>query len=572
MSFGGMNMKLSDFIVSFLEKKGVTDVFGYPGGMITHFMESLSHSKNIKTHLSRHEQAAAFEAVGYVKSSKKPTAVFTSSGPGATNLVTGICDAWFDSTPVLFITGNVNTYESRAGYNVRQKGFQETDIISIVSSITKFSKYIQNEYEIKDILENAWDKMYSERKGPSLIDVPMNITRAEIDTNALSFNIEKQKNSQVIDFGEIEKIINESKRPVILIGNGVHISDCEESVAKLIQKWKIPVVTSLPAVDLQHDYYPYSQGFIGAYGKRAANIIVEKSDLIISIGSRMDNRQIGTDSSFFATKAKLIRFDIDNNELNVKVKSDELSYCADIRFVIDGLDKISIKNDHSHWIYVCEKIQDTLQSFDRTDQVTFLKKIIDSLPNGSYVSTDVGQNQIWVPQALSVQKKVRMIFSSGFGSMGFSLPAAIGAAIANHMPVYSFNGDGGIQMNIQELEVIVRENLPIKIIILNNSSLGMIRQFQELYFNNNDFLTNRGHGYSCPDFEKIGNAYGIPSINANLNDVEMIQEFIKNNHYCLINIDVNNPTYLNPKSIYNKPLSHQIPELPEEIQKYLMEL
>lgn len=569
-------MKVSDYIVRYLERIGVTDVFGYPGGMITHLMDSLSHSNIITSHLSYNEQGAAMAAVGYAQASHKPVMVFTSSGPGATNLLTGLCNAWFDSVPVLFITGNVNTYESRGTHNVRQKGFQEAEIVDMVAGVTKYVKKINNTEEVKESLETAIRMMSEGRPGPCLLDIAMDVTRGDIEPNFSIRSCDEEESDNLrsdnLNLDAVFAALRQAERPVLLLGNGIHICGCEKLIVQLVQKLKMPVLTSLPASDLLSYCVPYSQGFIGAYGKRSANIILEKSDLVIAMGSRLDNRQTGTDVSWFATKAQLIRFEIDKEELGLVVKEGEIQVNCNIRQVLSRLIEFPNNKEYSKWLAVCSQIQGKLRNYDKTPQLEFLHELIDAIPDDGLITTDVGQNQIWVPQAMGYEKHYRVLFSAGFGAMGYSLPAAIGASIACKKDVYCFNGDGGIQMNIQELQFIVRENLPVKIVVLNNSSLGMIRHFQELYFDNNSFMTNQGHGYSSPCFAKIANAYGIPSISVDMNSIEKSKKFLAENRACLLEVMVGNPTYLEPKSIYNKPLAYQLPEIPKELQNELMSL
>ena len=300
--------------------------------------------------------------------------------------------------------------------------------------------------------------------------------------------------------------------------------------------------------------------------------MLEKSDLVISVGSRLDNRQTGTDVSWFATKAELIRLDIDEEELKLTIKKGETQYRCDLAEILPVLLEKEFSREYQEWLTVCRKIEEKLDSYDQNEPVEFLKELFSYLPEESVITTDVGQNQIWVPQAMDIRKKVRILFSAGLGSMGYSLPAAIGAQIASGKPVFCFNGDGGVQMNIQEMQFIAREKIPVKIIVLNNHSLGMIRQFQELYFDSNHFMTTEGCGYSAPDFSAIAQAYGIPARNVSLNEAKTCAEFLMCHDHCLINVDMGNRTYLKPKSLYNKPLAYQIPSLPEELQDELMEM
>lgn len=566
-------IKASDYIVSFIESKGIHDVFGYPGGMVTHLMDSFRKNTTIHAHLMYHEQAAAMAACGYGQMMKTPTVVFATSGPGATNLITGICNAWFDSIPVIFITGQVNTYEGRNGLPLRQKGFQETDIISIVKSVTKYSVYIEDAKQLLDELNKAYDISVCDRQGPVLLDIPMDVFRSLIDENKTYSNELLEDATCINDLNEkykyiVSKAISESSRQCIVIGNGVHRVN-QGCIIKLIEKLNIPVVTSMPAVDILPTHHPLNFGFIGAYGSRIANTIVAKSDLLITIGTRLDSRQTGNNRDWFATKARIIRFDIDENEFCDKIKSDETQIRCDIKAAVLLLEQIRIDN-HADWLEKCNLIKEKLSLYDT--QIPNEKVAhISSMINSEYtVTTDVGQNQVWVAQSLIINRGQRVLFSSGFGAMGYSLPAAIGAYMATHRPVISFNGDGGFQMNIQELQTVFREKLPIKIIILNNYSLGMIRHFQDMYFNSDYSMTTENSGYTTPNFYDVAKAYKIPSMSytSKSNDEEF-KELINSSEPCVIVVDLGDKTVTRPKSVFNKPLSYQEPLLDKSMQEWI---
>ena len=305
-------MKASDYIVEYLISKGIRHVFGYPGGMVTHLMDSLSkYSNDINTHVTYHEQGAAFAACGYAQASNSVGVAYASSGPGATNLITGICNAYFDSTPVLFITGQVNTFESKDGFSIRQRGFQETDIVSMVKPVTKFAAKITDENDLRWYMDRAFAEATSGRKGPVLLDIPMNIFRAEINPKNLnSYN--NDSNINVPNLSILQQELSKSNKPVLVIGNGVKIAGAEKELIKFLKKANIPVVTTMLAVDtIGNSGY----GFIGAYGSRTANFIISKSDLVISLGARLDVRQVGAKRENFAPNSKIIRVDIDAGEL-----------------------------------------------------------------------------------------------------------------------------------------------------------------------------------------------------------------------------------------------------------------
>lgn len=577
-------MKVSDYIVKYLIDKGISDAFGYPGGMVTHLMESFSkYQKEINAHVTYHEQGAAFAACGYAQASGKTGVAYATSGPGATNLITGICNAYFDSIPVIFITGNVNIMEVKGKYSVRQRGFQETDVVSMVSNITKYVAYVDVPSKIKWYLDYAFYMANTGRKGPVLLDIPMNIFRMEVEEENLvgyeatisvvdeqytNFNIEKCVNA-----------LNESKRPVLLLGNGIKSSaDNIDAVRSLMQILKIPVVTSMLAVDVPLSYEHY-YGFIGAYGHRTANFVVAKSDLIISIGSRLDVRQVGAKRECFAPNAKIIRVDIDAGELTYPVHSNELQICCDagifVNKFISCLQSMGYSAKSNSWLDVCIQIKQKLNSINDIASTQFSNRIVESISGNllsdSLITTDVGQNQVWIAQSLKLKCGQAVYFSGGHGAMGYSLPAAIGCYFGSDKTVYSFNGDGGIQMNIQELQTIARENIPVKIIILNNNSLGMIRHFQEMYFSGNYFQTKEKGGYTSPNFEKLSEGYGIKYYSiSSLEDIT--SDKFEGDYPVIIEIKLPEDTYVFPKLEFGKPNHDQEPLIDRDIFEYLNSL
>ena len=557
-------MKASDYIVEFIEKQNITDVFGYPGGMVTHLMDSLSKS-SIRSHVTYHEQGAAFAACGYAQTTGKVGVAYATSGPGATNLITGICNAYFDSTPTLFITGQVNTFESKGDLGVRQRGFQETDIVSIVKPVTKYAVRITDASRLRFHLEQAFHIAQKDRKGPVLLDIPMDIFRADIDPDMLE-GFTPHETEPESSFDELLDAIGASSRPVILAGSGIKTAGAVKLLNEVSAHLSIPVITTMLAVDICKDSY----GFIGAYGSRTANFIAAKSDLVISLGARLDVRQIGANRSAFAPDACIVRVEIDKDELSLKAHEDEIQINADVKDALKAMLTIQAR-PVNEWNNVCDTIRDELKDIDNKLPNKLVQKISDMIPEGAVITTDVGQNQVWVAQSFNVKADQRIFFSGGHGAMGYSLPAAIGCALASGREVYSFSGDGGIQMNIQELQTIARENIPVKIILFNNCALGMIRHFQEMYFDNNYVQTIPEGGYTVPDFGAIAGAYMIPY--TCVEDVSDIDEkLFAQEGPQFIEVKINEPTYVFPKLEFGKPNQDQEPLLPRELFNRLMEL
>lgn len=565
-------MKVSDYIVEFFIKKQITDVFGYPGGMVTHLMHSFSkYEEQIHAHVCYHEQAASFEACAYAQASNKVGVAYATSGPGATNMVTGICNAYFDSIPVIFITGQVNTTESKTGYHVRQRGFQETDIISMVKDVTKYAAYVEDAEKIGYYLEKAYQKALEGRKGPVVLDIPMNIFRAEIDPDTI-ITYEHQTEKKSADYSVILDKLQAAKRPCIIMGAGLKSFPADE-ILEFADAMKLPVVTSMLAIDVLPSEHPLYYGFIGAYGDRTANFIVAKSDLLLVLGSRLDVRQVGGKRANFAPDATIIRVDIDEGELQYQIRPDEIDICADAKEVMEFV-KAGYQADETAlavWNEVCQTIRTRLQDLDARKYNHFVAALSNYVPEHTVITTDVGQNQVWTAQSFKTKAGQKVLFSGGHGAMGYSLPAAIGAYYATGRPVVSMNGDGGFQMNIQELAFIRREKLPVKVIVFNNYALGMIRHFQEMYFESNYAQTVNGHGYDTPDFKKIAEAYDMKYISYEKVE-EVTAEFMETEGPVLVEVKLNEDTYVFPKLEFGKPNQDQEPLLDRTLFAELMEL
>lgn len=566
-------MKVSDYIVQFLTEKGIKDVFGYPGGMVTHLMDSFSkYEEKIHAHVCYHEQAASFEACAYAQASNKVGVAYATSGPGATNMITGICNAYFDSIPVIFITGQVNTFESKSAYGVRQRGFQETNIVEMVKDVTKYAVYIDDANDIKYYLEKAYDIAISGRKGPVLLDIPMNIQRSEIEPDEVKVYEKDAGKVLKEDYSLIADMLMQAKRPCMVLGAALKGID-KAKIERFVAHMGIPSVTSMIAVDLLSYDNTLNYGFIGAYGSRTANFVVAKSDLVFVLGSRMDVRQVGGKRANFAPDAKILRVDIDKNELAYQIRDDQIDIHADAMDVINYLEENYHKDSskREEWYQVCNEIEKRLHGLDDRQYNVYVEKISRYIPDGAVITTDVGQNQVWVAQSFRVKKGQKILFSGGHGAMGYSLPAAIGAYYATGQTVISFNGDGGIQMNIQELEFIRREKLPVKVFVFNNYALGMIRHFQEMYFESNYTQTVNGMGYDTPDFEQIAKSYDMAYISyKDVNDVT--DDFLRAEGPVLIEIKLCEDTHVYPKLEFGKPNQNQEPLLDSELYEELMEM
>ena len=582
-------MKVSDYIIEFLVKHNIDKVFGYIGGNNAHIMDSIDNHKNIEMVNSMHEQGAGFAAEGYARVTGKIGVATATSGPGATNLITPIASCFYDSVPVLFITGQVNTYECKNASEcennapVRQIGFQETDIVSVVKPITKYAVLIDNIHDLRYELEKAAYLSEEGRKGPVLIDIPIDLQYKDMNFDEEKSFYESetykvfQRDKDIADekVETVAHLINDAKRPVILVGGGARISDVELELNALLRKTHIPIVYTLMGKDIVKSSYRYNLGFIGAYGNRCASLTLANSDLLIILGSRLDARQTGRQTATFAREAKIIQVDIDSHELNRKIKVD-IAFNADVKSFLDQLNTKVVNTDIESWqkkVLSYKEKYSSLYTIDKKEKMP--NKIISLISQysrpGDIVCVDVGLHQMWTAQSFEVKEEQRLLFSGGLGAMGFALPTSIGAALGSGKRAIVIVGDGGFQMNIQELEVLRRRNLPIKIFIMNNAFLGMVRQMQTEFLNKNYIGTQ--HDYSVPDFKSIGDAYGIKS--HEVSDMDIIENIIKvslKNDECeLIDIHLSESKHLvEPRLVGNRPMEDMSPFLEREEFKQQM--
>lgn len=567
-------MKVTDYIVEFFISKNISDIFGYPGGVICHFMDSVSKYPNqINAHITYHEQAAAFAACGYAQETGKIGVAYSTSGPGATNLITGIANAYFDSTPAVFLTGQVDTYGLKGDLPIRQRGFQETDIVSMVEAVTKYAIRVDNPNDIKYELEKAYNIAVSGNPGPVLLDLPADVQRADVNIEELK---EYFKAEDVFDEDGVISILKdaiyESNRPCLLVGNGVKQAGMKEILREIIEKINIPVVFSMPAFDTLPYNHKLNYGFIGANGHRYGNFVLGKSDLIISIGSRLCLKQVGNKRESFVPDAKLIRIDIDKGNFSYPVHTDEISLQCDIKSLLPKL-KMALTDDFAvdkTWVNSCEYLKKKLEGYDNQPYTELIGEFGKNIPDNVVITADVGQSEVWLAQQLQVKENQSVHMSAGHGSMGYSLPAAIGAYYGRKTPVYSFNGDGGVQMNIQELQFLKRENIPVNVVIINNNALGMIRGFQEANFNKNYVQTIEGSGYSAPDFYEISKAYGLKYVLIkSVDDIKGFKEL--GDGPSIIEIKIQADTVLSPNFGANGLIQDARPYIDREIYDELME-
>lgn len=576
-------MKTSDFIADFLVEHGIKHCYGYQGTMIAHLVDSLCRNGNLQNHVCYNEQGAAFAAVGEAKASGRVTFAYSTSGPGAANLISGIADAYYDSVPVIFVTGQLNTYEYLSIPGIKQHGFQEMDVVDTVKPVVKYCVKVEHENDLKRIFEEAYYMATEGRPGPVLIDLPMDMQRMDIDPESIPGFEPPEKKKTVVNYSSIAddiiKALSEAERPIIALGNGICRSS-RDQVRKMIRKLGVPVVTSMLGRDIMPYDDPLNFGFIGAaYGHRYANMIThKKADLIVSLGCSLCKRQTGMKTENFAKGAKIIRVDIDKLELERKIHSEEVSYLADCNDVVaalcasEGSDLASSK-----WLKICSIIRDKLKAFDDSCEEREPNKVVELISRytsqAGAICCDVGQHQVWGAQSYDVRDGQRLLFSGGHGAMGFSLPASIGAYYAVGKPVVDIVGDGSMQMNIQELQWVFREQIPVSIFVMNNQSLGLIQQQQDDIFEGRYYSSVAEGGYETPDFAEIGKAYKINS--CVINSKNELEETLKNLDMSKPNLiemklDIKSRAY--PKTFFGEEMHNQKPYMPEELLEEILNM
>jgi len=514
-----------------LEKHNVDVIFGILGGAILPVYDELCSHPKVRHILARHEQCAAHEAEGYAKASGKTGVCMATSGPGATNLVTGLADAYMDSIPIVALTGQVPTAGVNTSYMIGRDAFQEADIISIVTAVTKYSYQPRNISEIPQMVNNAFHIASTGRPGPVLIDLPKNIQTGidEVEfTNKINIRGYKlitepkpQKISQAAD------LLAKAERPIILAGGGAISADASDEIVQMSDLLMAPVATTFMGKGVFPEMHPLSLGCIGMHGNPAANRIIGEADVLLAVGTRFGDRATATLSAF-APDAKKIHLEIDNAEINKNIEVD-VPIVADAKKSMQALlsatkTKLS-KGEGTTWTKRVKEVKEQLSPLlkDRPRDVVpkqLLMALRELLPENGIVTTEVGQNQMWSALYFKALKPRTFISSGGLGTMGFGFPAAIGAKVAcPDRPVVDIAGDGSFIMSEQELACSVSENIPVVVIVLNNSVLGMVAQWQRALYDRRYMAVNLG---KTPDMVKLAEAYGAQGIRA-----QSIEEFQK---------------------------------------------
>ena len=536
----------SDLVLETLRDLGIDTIFGYPGGAVLPLYDAIYNFKGIRHILGRHEQGCLHEAEGYAKSTGKLGVAVVTSGPGATNAITGIADAMSDSVPLLVFTGQV----ARAG--IGKDAFQEADIVGITMPITKYNYQVRETTDIPRIITEAVHIATTGRPGPVVIDLPKDVSALETDfiyspeIDLPSYQPTLEPNDMQIK--KILKQLSKAKKPVLLAGGGISYAEAAAELNEFAERYQIPVVTSLLGQGTIATSHPLFLGMGGMHGSFAANIAMTEADFMISIGCRFDDRLTGNPKTF-AKNAKVAHIDIDPAEIG-KIIAVDIPVVGDAKKALQQLlAEPNVRNNTEKWIEKVTKDKNRVRSYDKKERVVQPQAVIErvgELTNGdAIVVTDVGQHQMWTAQYYPYQNERQLVTSGGLGTMGFGVPAAIGAKIANpDKEVVLFVGDGGFQMTNQELAILNIYKIPIKVIMLNNHSLGMVRQWQEAFY---DGRTSESVFDSLPDFQLMAQAYGIKNYKFdNPETLEKDLEVIMKDEPLFIEVDISRKEHVLP--------------------------
>lgn len=531
-------IKAAEAMVKCLEQEGVKVVFGYPGAAICPFYDEL-YKSDIHHVLVRHEANAGHEASGYARITNKPAVCIATSGPGATNLITAIATAYADSIPIICITGQVST--DQIGCDV----FQEADITGSAMPFVKHSYLVKNAEELPRIFKEAFHIAGTGRRGPVLIDVPVDVQQALISyepVEEISMRTYKPTvKGNTMQAKKIAKALDEAKKPLICAGGGVFASDAVDELIAFAEKSGIPAVSTMMGISIFPTEHPLYMGMLGMHGVKTANSAVNECDTLILIGARVGDRAVRS-PSFLAENKKIIHIDIDPAEIGKNIDVD-IPLVGDCKTILAELNEYIEKKDRSEWVSELNKVKNSVPTENETEGFInpkmFIKKLSDALPDNSVCVADVGQNQIWACNNFNIKKNGRFLTTGGMGTMGYSVPAAIGAKMADpQKEVVVICGDGSFQMQMMELATIVQENIAVKIIIMRNNRLGMVRELQTKNYCDNQIAVRLTDGN--PDFAMLAKAYGIDSMSvSNVNEAEeAIKKLVGSNKAFLLEVNV----------------------------------
>ncbi len=580
-------VKLSDYVAEFLARKGITTVFTVSGGASLHLIHSIDITNDINYVCTHHEQGAAMAADGYSRRSRLFGVVVATSGPGATNLITGICCSYYDSVPLLVLTGQVSTFRMTGNTGVRQIGFQETPITSMVEPITKYCVQISDPQRIRYELEKALYISLTNRPGPVLIDIPDNLQREFIEPSSLagySYPTNQERRSifpKVKDiYTQFKSLLINSKRPILIAGWGVHLSNTEKQFLDFAEKLDIPVALTWGASDLLPYNHELYVGTFGTHGMRHANFAVQNSDLILSLGSRLDTKSTGSPVTTFAREAKKIMIDIDPCELkkfsnfglefDALIQQDLRDFFKDIKEHLNDFDELqfsSWKNKIKEWKKLFNIQKDRASNQDFLDPYHTFDVLSKLLPQDCSLFIDTGCSIAWSMQTLKLTSSQRVFHDFNNTAMGWSLPASIGSYfLGKDKHTICIIGDGSLMMTVQELANLKQYNIPLKIILINNAGYSMIKQTQDQWLSSKYVASSTQGGLSFPNYKDLARAYNIEYLETDKANylTEAFKKLFKSKKSFLLNLRISKEARVNPQVKFGRPNEDMEPLLPRE--------
>lgn len=581
-----MQQKLSDFIADFLARQGIRHVFIISGGASIHILHSLSSRPGVEPVCPHHEQAAAMAADAYARITGLGCAVGTS-GPGATNMITGIAGAWFDSIPVLYLTGQVTTFRLKGRSGVRQFGFQETEIVPMVRSITKYCVQLRDPNRIRFELEKAIYLARSGRPGPVLIDIPDDLQRSFIDVGALpDFKLPPNDTVSEPSADDVEKIhqlLKASSRPVLVLGHGVRLAGAVDDARVLAETWGIPALTSWGAKDFLSAAHPLNVGVFGTHGTRAGNFAMQNADCVLAIGARLSTRETGAPLSSWAREARIVVVDVDPAELRkfpMFERPLDLAVTADARAMIRALTKFTEqrgiparerwsgwRNDIADWLKRYPVCPANAQSESTVDPYAFMEELSAAAPAGTHFFIDTGCAIAWSMQALKLSASQRTFHDFNNTAMGWALPAAIGGSFARpNGPTVCLVGDGSLMMNLQELATVEHHRLPIKLILLDNGGYSMVRQTEDQWLNGRNVGTSTESGLSFPEFTGLARSFGFDPLvlDRNAETEDALRTLFSTPGPSFLQVKIPSSKRVIPQVAFGYPIEDSEPHLPRE--------
>jgi acetolactate synthase-1/2/3 large subunit len=574
-------IKLSDYVAEFLAQQGIRHAFVVSGGSSLHLIHSIDSREDITHICPHHEQAGAMAADAYARAGGGLGCAVATSGPGATNLITGICCAFFDSVPVLYITGQVSTFRFKGKTGVRQMGFQETDIVEVCKPITKYAVLIEDARRIRYELEKAAFIAREGRPGPVLIDIPDNLQRELIDPTLLeSFLPPPASEAATPEHVDITALLASAERPVAILGWGVHLSGARREALEFLDRSGIPFVPTWGTLDLLPVGHPQRVGSFGTHGVRAGNFAVQNADLLIAVGARLDTHEIGSPASDFARGAKKVVVDIDHAELD---KFEALGVPLEAAIRMDArafLGHLNARLANVHlpdyaawmariagWQHAYPAVRPACRQAESANPYLFMELLSARTPADALVISDTGCAVAWSSQAFAFKDGQRFFHAFNNTPMGYALPASIGAALAvPGKPVVCIVGDGSLQMNVQELATLAYHRLPVKVFVLNNRGYGMIQQTQDQWLGSRYIASSYDGGLGFPDFVKLAGAYGLAAtrVDRNADLAGKIDEIFSAEGPMLCSVDLNPDERVIPQVKYGRPIEDAEPLLPRD--------